>query len=874
VDDDTGVDPRPLPVGTVTFLRTDVEGSMQLARSLGARWDEINAEHLGIIRRAVDARGGVCVRTEGDAFFGAFQEAGAAVLAAVDAQWALARHAWPDGATVRVRMGLHTGEAHRAGDDYGGFEVNRAARIAAAGHGGQVVMSEPTRLLAESSFPEGVVALDLGRHVLRSVPAPERLHQLDIPGLRHDFPPLRTSRPGEGNLPTRLTSFIGRDEDLDALDALLEANRLVTLTGPGGVGKTSLAIELGRRWLDRVQDGAWFVALDTIRDPTVVRSEIARTLGLFDGPDRPAADGLDRYLADRTTILILDNFEQLMDGAAQVASILRGAPGTRIVVTSRAPLRIAGEQEVQVRTLAGTDAGVTLFAQRARAVRPGWEPGPERPVIEEIAGLLDGLPLGIELAAARVGMLPLTAIRDRLAARLPLPGAGPRDVPDRQRTLELAIAWSHDLLEPGQQQLFEELGVFEGGFDVDQAAAVHAADVLDGLATLVEQSLIARDVAADPAAVRFRLLGTIRMFALDRLRDRGREADVRRRHATAFLALAEEAAAQLPGRDQPRWLRRLALDHDNLRAAVQWSIDGGETDLALGLVGNLWRYWHLDGHLVEARAMADGALAMPGADTPSPQLLGAVTAAGGIAYWDGRPGDAFALYRRQRELARALGDERAEADALFNLSYERFVADDPSGAQTMIEDAIARFRALGDERGAARAIWGRGTVQLQVGDADGSERILTEILGTFERLGDAWFHALTLGSIAWTHYARGNLHEAGWWLVRGFQASHALQDVASTVIQLPATAIMALEADRPDDAAALLGAAEALGLRYGVHRPGGLERLIARGNPEARVLAAIGQERVDAAKALGRRMTLDEAAALVGRIADEHYRPQ
>ena len=403
---------------------------------------------------------------------------------------------------------------------------------------------------------------------------------------------------------------------------------------------------------------------------------------------------------------------------------------------------------------------------------------------------------------------------------------------------------------------------------------MHGDDVFDGLATLVDQSLVARDRVDDPTAVRFRLLQTIRMFALDRLRHGGREDEIRRRHATAFLALAEAAAAQLPGPDQRQWLERLAVDHDNLRAAIQWCIDAGELDVALSLVGALWRYWQLDGHLVEGRTLTEASLAMPGAAAPTAARLGALAAAGGIAYWDGRPDDAFRFYRAQRELARLLGDQVAEADAAFNLAYERFITEDPSGAEDLIVDAAERFRSLGDERGAARALWAHGTARLQAGDPAGAEAIFIDVLGTFERLGDAYYHAITLGSLAWTHYFRGNVHEAGRWLVRGFAETYALRDVSSAVINLPALAIMALEAGQAEEAAVILGAAEALGLRYGVHRPPGIERLISRGNPETRTVAALGEEKVDAAKDRGRRMTLDEAAALVARIADEYYRPQ
>ena len=483
---------RPtLPTGTVTFLRTDVEGSMGFARTLGPRWDEINATHLELLRTSVEHHGGVPVRTEGDALFAVFPEAGAAVRAAIGGQRSLAAHPWPGDAQVRVRMGLHSGEAHLAGDDYGGFDVNRVARIAAAGHGGQIVMSEATRLLSDSSLDGGVSVRDLGRHVLRDVPAPEHLFQLDIPGLQATFPPLRTSQPTSGNLPMRLTSFLGRASDLVELETLFGANRLITLTGPGGIGKTSLAIELGRAWLDRVPDGVWFVGLDAIDDPAMVRSEIARSLGLFDGPGRPAADGLDHFLAGRSMVFVIDNFEHVLEAAGDVAAILRASPGTRVVVTSRAPLRLPGEQEYPVRSLAETDASRDLFIQRARAVRPAWDPGSDIGLVDEICAMLDGLPLGLELAAARVSLLPLSAIRDRLAARLPLPGSGPRDVPTRQRTLESTIAWSHDLLGEGEQRLLHDLAVFEGSFDVEQAAVVAGGDVLDRLATLAEHSLVA-----------------------------------------------------------------------------------------------------------------------------------------------------------------------------------------------------------------------------------------------------------------------------------------------------------------------------------------------------------------------------------------------
>ena len=670
--------PAALPIGTVTFLRTDVEGSMVLARALGGDWDAVNAAHLDLLRDVVESHGGTVVRTEGDALFAVFPEAGAAAAAAVEAQRSLVARDWPAGAVVQVRMGLHSGEAHLAGDDYGGFDVNRAARIAAAGHGGQIVLSDPTRALVASRLTGGVTIRDLGRHALKDVPEPEHLFQLDVPGLGTDFPPLRTSSPTAGNLPLRLTSFVGREEELAELGRLLDASRLLTLTGPGGIGKTSLATELARERAGTFRDGAWFVGLDPLDDPEQVPAAIARTLGLFDGPERSAADALPGFLASRSVLLVLDNFEQVIDAAGDVAALLRGLLGTRAIVTSRTPLHVAGEQEYPVRPLGGPvgrtmpgdltadDPTIRLFTDRARSSRPGWEPGSDIAAVGEICDLVDRLPLGIELAAARTGLLPLGAIRDRLAAHRPLPGTTSRDVPDRQRTLEDTIRWSYDLLSADQQRLLRRLAVFEGGFDLEQVRHVAerddgaTGDVLDDLLALADQSLVTRDIRPEAPAttfgdalVRFRLLQTIQAFALGRLAEEGREAEVRRRHALAYLRLAEAAAPHLPSLDQAPWLDRLAVDQANLRAAVAWGVDSGDVEPALRLVAALWRFWLLDGHLTEGHDLIEAALAMPGAEAPTRWRLGAVTAAGGIAYWRAELEAAVRWYDEELDLAHA-----------------------------------------------------------------------------------------------------------------------------------------------------------------------------------------------------------------------------
>ena len=367
----TGQGRPALPTGTVTFLRTDIEGSMRLVRELGERYDALQATHHALIRAAYRPYGGVEVGTEGDAFFVVFEGAADAVGAAVDLQRALAAHAWPDGVAPRVRVGLHTGTARLAGDDYGGFDVNRAARIANTGSGGQIVLSDTVRALVADDLPEGTALRDLGRHRLKDVATPEHLFQLDVDGLPTEFPPLRGTMGSMGNLPARVTSFVGRSAELERLAALLTTTRLITLTGPGGTGKTSLAVELARQVGEGYPDGCWLVDLSPIRDPTLVKATIARTLGLYDGVLGAAADRLEAHLGDRTTLVLLDNFEQVLEASATVSDLVRAAPQLSIVVASRAPLRVAGEQEFPVGPLAGGDGeGNRAFLERARAIRP------------------------------------------------------------------------------------------------------------------------------------------------------------------------------------------------------------------------------------------------------------------------------------------------------------------------------------------------------------------------------------------------------------------------------------------------------------------------------------------------------------------------
>lgn len=855
---------RPLPVGTVTFLRTDVEGSMALARRLGSAWDAINEALLAVIRRTVHEHGGVVVRTEGDAVFAAFPEAGAAISAAVLAQRGLRVMGPEVPADIRVRMAVHTGEAHLAGDDYGGLDVNRVARLVSTAHGGQVLLSDGTRVLVADRLPEGTVLDDLGTHQLRDLPRPERLWQLTVSGLDQHFPPPRTGGRQAGALPARLTSFIGREAELADLEALTGHARLITLHGPGGIGKTSLAVEVAHRIAARFVDGAWFVPMADVVDPAVVSATIAHGIGLHDGPEREASAALLSYLSDRSVLLVVDNFEHLVDGAAQILEIVRASPGSVVIVTSRAPLHVTGEHEVQVRPL--TDEAVRLFTERARLVRPAWEPGADAGVVVEICRMLDDLPLGIELAAARIALLPPVVIRDRLAARLPLPGAGARDAPDRQRTLDGAVAWSHDMLSPGLQQLLIELAVFEDGFDLEEVERVATprdggSGTLDDLLELADRSLIVPVPTAD--RVRFRLLRTIQSFALSRLAAAGGEPELRRRHAECFADLGAASHVHLNTSRHAEMLDRVRPDIANLRAADRWAIESGQTDLALRLVAEQWRFWHGFGLMTEGRHLTEAALAMPGPAHGVPRAR-AAAAAGSLAYWQADTAAARHWYQEQVRLARAADDERGLADALFNMGHVAFIDGEPESVhQGYMDEVVARFRDLGDERSAARAAWSRGIVALGAGRIEEAMPILERGLADYRRLGDPQYHAMTVSSLAWAAFRVGDLEAAVRYYIEGLVETWQMRDLGTTTISLHVGVLMAVMLERFEDAAVLHGAWDGLCERYGVRPPFALSRFIESTDPFAEARAALSADVHARAYERGRHLTLDAAVAMV-----------
>jgi len=760
----------------VTFLFTDIEGSTRLSRTLGATaYGALLERHRALLRAAFEAESGVEVATEGDSFFVVFERAPAAVAAAVEAQRRLAGATWDADSVVRVRMGLHSGEGVLAGGSYVGNDVNRAARIAAAAHGGQVLVSETTSALVADALPAGVTLRGLGEHRLKDM-RPERLCQLVVEGLAADFPRIRSLDAPRNNLPTQLTSFVGREAELADARELLSKARLLTLTGPGGTGKTRLSLELAARAADRFRDGVYFVPLEPITDTSLVPATIAGVLGL---PDRGGRDPLPRlveHLAPHHSLIVLDNVEQLQGVAGFVGELLVGAPGLTLLATSRAALRVRGELEYPVPPLgvppaeraarddAAPSEAVALFVERATGVRPSFHPTPsDMEAIAEICRRLDGLPLAIELAAARMKVLSPQAILARLGNRLALLSGGAQDLPARQQTLRGAIAWSHDLLDEADRRLFAALGVFVGGASLEAIDAVcgpeQQRDALDGVTSLVDKSLV-RQVDGLAGEPRFTMLETIREFALEQLGAAGLRDEIRSRHAAWFRDVAEAAATTVMGATKRPTLDRLEQEHGNLRAALASSLETHDAATALRITTALWRFWQMRGYIDEGIAQLRTVLALPECGDYADLRLAALDAAGGLTYWRADYAAAREYYREALDARRPTGDRRAIAESLYNLSFPYIFQDDRADGRPIIEEAIRLFDEVGDEVGVARSKWGLANLEYASGHIERARELALASLATFESIGDAFMTGWTTYTVALSDLVLGRPDEA------------------------------------------------------------------------------------------------------------------
>jgi predicted ATPase/class 3 adenylate cyclase len=898
---------RPLPAGTVTFLFTDIEGSTELITRLGSAYEPLLEAHRDILRAAFEAAGGVEVQTEGDAFFVAFASASAAAAACVAAQRALAAHPWPADSQIRVRMGLHTGEAApNASGDYTSLEVHHAARIAAAGHGGQILISETTRSLISATLPPDVTIRDLGQHRLKDL-RPERLGQLVAAGVAADFPPIRSLDQRPNNLPTQLTSFVGRDHDLAATLLLLDASRLLTLTGPGGIGKTRLALQVAAAAADRYPDGVWFVPLEPLREAGLVAGTIARAVGLTDSGVRPTLELLVEHLAPRACLLVLDNFEHVIAAAPLVAQLLRACPSLTVVATSRGALHVSGEQEYAVpglpappdpRRLSTLEAArlpadvrggdpatlgeyeaVRLFVARALAVRADFRITSENaPAVAGICATLQGLPLAIELAAARVKVLAPEAILERLEHRLELLASASRDLPERQRTLRGAIAWSYDLLDDAGKLLLARLSVFVGGGDLPMIERVCdpdgalGVDLLDVLAALVDQSLVRSDDVAGTA--RFSLLETIRTYGAERLDASGEGPAMRDRHLAAYLDLAERAAAGLTGPEQRAWLDRLEADADNFRAALDRAEAIPDPETAVQLAFALWRFWQQRGYLREARQRLTS-LDAHAWDMPPRSRARLLEALGGVAYWQADGAAARSWYEAALETWRSIGDRREIANALYNLGSSEVStlmagsadAEAWDRARANLDEALEVYEEIGDRLGQGNVLWGIGGLYYFASEVAEAERWYVRSLEHFRAVRNRTMEAWALHMLGSTVLKLGRIENAADMMRHALGHFHEAGDLSGITMVLDDLSAVAVTGGDLERAARLRGAARQLTQSTGTELARMVEELFEQATrPNARVAMDAGE--LERLELQGRGLALDVAVAYALGEAD------
>jgi predicted ATPase/class 3 adenylate cyclase len=802
---------RDLPSGTVTFLFTDVEGSTKLLHELGAdEYAEALAEHRRILRKAFKAHGGVEVDTQGDAFFVAFPTAPGALEAVQEAKEALAP------GPIQVRMGIHTGTPHLAAEGYVGEDVHKGARIAAAGHRGQVLLSKETYVLVVAE------ATDLGEHRLKDFAGPVWIFQLGS----ERFPPLKTI--SNTNLPRPAGSFVGREREVAELLALLQDGvRLLTLTGTGGSGKTRLAIEAAAELVPEFPNGVFWVGLAPLRDPVLVLETVAQTLG--------AKDSLVEHVGERKLLLLLDNFEQVVEAAPELSSLLSACPSLRLLVTSRELLRIQGEVEYAVPPLAEAEA-VELFCARSQL-------GPDE-TVAELCRRLDSMPLAVELAAARTSVLSPTQILERLSQRLDLLRGG-RDAEARQQTLRATIAWSHDLLDEDERRLFASLGVFDGGCTLEAAEAVGEAD-LDTLQSLVDKSLLRH------ANERFWMLETIREYAAERLGESGQAEELRRRHAHHLLALAEKAQAHLVGANQEEWLGRIDAERANVRAALGWALGGGDEPLGLKLASALGRFWWVRG---SAEGLAWLERGLEQADVAPAVRAAALDAAGGTAWFVGDHERALRLFEEGLTIYRRLGDRAGTARMLTRIGPSLITIGRHEEAERVVEEAVAIDRELGHRDELALSLHILASIALERGDMQEASELYEESAALAREIGDSWQLAWDLHNLAEVALRQDDAQRAS---LRACEALALAREIGDDLVALICLGILSIAVAECGDvrrAGALWGAAERLDQELG-------ETMWRKERPRLEEMLGERGPRFEQGVEEGRRLTLEEAVGI------------
>jgi predicted ATPase/class 3 adenylate cyclase len=771
------------PTGTLTFLFTDIEGSTRMWERSPQAMQVALARHDELLRRAIEERGGYVFKTVGDAFCCAFPTAPDALEAALDAQRLLLKERWGEMDPLRVRMALHIGAAEERDGDYFGPPLNRVARLLSAAHGGQVLLSLPTHEMVRDQLPAGMNLAELGEHRLKDLFRPERVFQLVSPDLPSEFPPLRTLDAYRNNLPLQPTPLIGREKEVSEVCNLLRGDetRLLTLTGPGGIGKTRLALQAAADLLDDFSDGTFFVPLATLSEAELFLPAVAEMLGVRETGEQPLHESLKDYLSERRMLLLLDNFEQVLGAAPAVTELLAAAPGLKVLATSRAPLGLYGEHVYPVPPLALPDLkrppslerltqyeAVGLFLERARALKPDFAiTNDSAPAVAEICVRLDGLPLAIELAAARITMLPPRAMLQRLTSRLKLLTGGARDLPERQRTLRATIEWSYALLDEGERLLFARLAVFSGGRTLEAIEAICdtrgdlPVDAFEGVSSLLDKSLIRQEEGPN-GEPRFVMLETVHEFAREKLRQSAEADEIRRVHAQFFLTLAEEAFPEFKGPDQLEWIERLEAEHDNMRAALSWASERKEVEVALRLGGALGWFWSVRGYQSEGRRWLEEALAIDGRVPPEERAM----ALAGVGWLALQQGDLDRAKEACEEGLQLLANEareearEAKLNLLSCLGWVALERGEHRQAQQLFEESLALSREMSDTWWLASSLSRMALVFHSLGHSDKATELYEQSMDLFREQGDKNSLAECLINLAMLVYSQGDLGRA------------------------------------------------------------------------------------------------------------------
>jgi predicted ATPase/class 3 adenylate cyclase len=869
-----------LPTGAVAILFTDIEGSTVLWEQDGARMSQALAAHDALARRVVESRHGTVVKTTGDGMHAVFDDALDALAATVDLQQALADPVATNGVPLRVRCGLHAGVVERRDNDYFGSPVNRAARIMSAAHGGQVLLSQAAVDGVRDMLPAAVSLRDLGRVRLKDLSTSERVYQVVHPQLRQEFPALRSLEATPNNLPHQVTSFVGRESELVELRRLLTRTRLLTLTGSGGCGKTRLGLQLAAYALERFPDGAWLVELAPLADPDLVPQTVASVLGLKGEPGKPIARSLIEHLEDKRLLLLLDNCEHLLDGCAQlVATLVRQCPQVTLLASSREALGIGGEQAYRVPSLSLPDPkrehtrksvarfeAIQLFTDRALFARPDFQVTDQNvAALASICQRLDGIPLAIELAAARVRSLAVEEINRKLDQRFQLLTGGSRTALPRQQTLRSLIDWSYDLLSDRERQVLQRLSVFAGGWTLEAAERVCAGDgvaeqeVLDLLTSLCDKSLVL--VEQNDGGYRYRLLETVRQYARERLlTSTGAEA-VRARHRDCFLALAEETHAKLKGPEQAMWLQRLEAEHENLRASLEWSLADAGLNAGLRLCGALQYFWIMRGHFSEGRWWCNRILANAGAGARTSERANALNAAGLLAYRQDDFAAARVLLEEGLAIRRQVGDRKGIGVAAGNLGMVVLDQGDFASARALHQESLLIARELGNRNGVLASLANLGNANYAQGDFAGAQALFEESLAISRELEDAHSTAMSLHWLGIIEGVQGHQRAAGALYQESLLILRGLGLRGRIFYSIQALATVAAALGNPLRAARLWGAEERLREEIGLPRPRGE---LPEADPQIRDTRATVADGAafDRAWQEGRALPIEQAIAL------------